>query len=119
MIYFTSDPHVFHRNIIQYDSLPFSSLEDYRSFFVKIWNDTITDNDDVYLLGDTCVGGTTSQIQYFIQSLKGNKYLIKGNHEKEIMKKETLRNLFIWIKRTFISLFYFSDYILKLKSLLL
>jgi len=102
MIYFTSDLHAFHKNILDYDNLPFCSVEVYREFIVKTWNDLITDEDEVYLLGDTCVGGRGSEIDYFLQSLKGKKYLVKGNHEKEIMKNKSLHRHFVWIKDYFV-----------------
>lgn len=98
MIYFTSDLHAFHKNIIEFDSLPFNNLIEYREFIVKIWNDTITNEDEVYLLGDTAVGGRNGDINNFLHRLNGKKYLIAGNHEKEILKTAHLRKHFEWIK---------------------
>lgn len=98
MIYFTSDLHAFHKNILEFDSLPFKDLSEYRDFIIKIWNETITDEDEIYLLGDTAVGGRNGDINNFLHSLNGKKYLIKGNHEKEIMKTSHLRDHFEWIK---------------------
>ena len=102
MIYFTSDLHAFHKNIITYDNLPFSSLEDYREFIIKTWNDRVTDEDEVYLLGDTCVGGDKGDINNFLHRLEGTKYLIIGNHEKEILKVQRLRDHFTWIRDYFV-----------------
>lgn len=98
MIYFTSDLHAFHKNILEYDELPFESLEEYRNFIIEIWNSTICNNDEVYLLGDTAVGGKNGDINNFLHALNGKKYLIKGNHEKEIMKTSHLKGHFEWIK---------------------
>ena len=102
MIYFTSDLHAFHKNIISYDSLPFDSLEEYREYIITTWNNTVSDNDEIYLLGDTCVGGTGGQIKHFLEQLNGTKYLIKGNHEKEIMKTSYLRDMFAFIRDYYI-----------------
>lgn len=102
MIYFTSDLHAFHKNIILYDHLPFKNLEDYRAHITHAWNNTVSDEDEIYLLGDTCVGGTNGQIKLFLEQLNGTKYLIKGNHEKEIMKCSYLRDMFAWIKDYFV-----------------
>lgn len=102
MIYFTSDLHAFHKNIIRYDELPFNSLQEYRERIVKTWNETVGPEDEVYLLGDTAVGGTNSHINNFLHRLNGRKYLVKGNHEKEIMKCSYLRDHFEWIKDYFV-----------------
>jgi calcineurin-like phosphoesterase family protein len=98
MIYFTSDLHAFHKNIIEFDDLPFKDLKEYREHIITVWNDTISEDDEVYLLGDTAVGGRNRDINEFLQSLNGKKYLVKGNHEKEIMKVSYLRENFEWIK---------------------
>ena len=98
MKYFTSDLHAFHKNIIKFDDLPFKNLEEYRKCIINAWNSIITSEDEVYLLGDTAVGGTNSQVNNFLHTLNGTKYLVKGNHEKEIMKCSYLRDSFEWIK---------------------
>lgn len=98
MKYFTSDLHAFHKNIIQFDNLPFNTLIEYRDFIKKVWNSTITEKDEIYLLGDSAVGGRNSDVNNFLHSLNGKKYLVKGNHEKEIMKTSYLREHFEWIK---------------------
>jgi len=99
MIYFTSDLHAFHKNIIEYDQLPFKSLEDYRKFIIEVWNSTIGEEDEIYILGDVAVGGTNGQIYEFLTRLNGKKYLIQGNHDhRTIMKCEYLRNCFDWIR---------------------
>ena len=99
MIYFTADLHAFHKNIIQFDKLPFGDLKEYRDKIVQIWNSVVTNQDEIYLLGDVAVGGTNGEIFAFIQRLNGQKYLIQGNHDhRTIIKCEYLRNCFAWIK---------------------
>lgn len=104
MIYFTADLHAFHKKILEYDNLEHicGDLESYQKLIIKTWNDRITDEDTVYLLGDTAVGGRNGDIFNFLKNLKGIKYLIKGNHEKEIMKCAYLRDYFEWIKDYFV-----------------
>jgi len=98
MIYFTSDLHAFHKDILLYDSLPFETLEEYRKCIIKTWNSKITDKDEVYILGDVCVGGSNHEINYFLSSLNGIKYLILGNHDREFRKKTAFNHHFEWIK---------------------
>jgi calcineurin-like phosphoesterase family protein len=99
MIYFTSDLHAFHKNIIKYDSLSFDNLEEYRKFIIEVWNSTIKPEDEVYMLGDIAAGGRNKWIDNFLDSLNGRKYLIRGNHDKDIMKTAYLRETkFEWVK---------------------
>ena len=99
MIYFTSDLHAFHKNIINYDELPFKTLKEYREFIIQEWNNKINFDDEVYILGDIAVGGTNGEINIFLSRLNGKKYLIQGNHDsRTIMKFAYLRNKFEWIK---------------------
>jgi calcineurin-like phosphoesterase family protein len=99
MIYFTSDLHAFHKNIIESDKLPFKDLHEYREYIIKVWNETIQPDDEVYLLGDVTVGGTNGQIHEFLLRLNGKKYLIQGNHDhRTIMKCAYLRDCFEWIR---------------------
>lgn len=50
----------------------------------KNWNNTVTNADTVYILGDVGRAGTTKDNEYLISilaNLKGRKVLIKGNHD--------------------------------------
>ena len=64
---------------------------------IKNWNALISDNDEVYLLGDVSLTNAdkTSDI---LNRLNGRLYLIKGNHEKSVMSKSYNRDRFEWIK---------------------
>jgi calcineurin-like phosphoesterase family protein len=59
---------------------------------IENWNNKVTDKDDVYVLGDFCFGLKGSQ--EIFNSLKGKKYLVQGNHDKESVKLEGWQ----WIK---------------------
>lgn len=52
MIYFTSDHHFWHENIISYCKRPFASVEEMNEKMVQYWNDVVKDKDEVYYLGD-------------------------------------------------------------------
>ena len=78
MDYFISDLHIGDKNIIQYEHRPFTSLDEMSETIINNWNNIVTDNDTVYLLGDI---GKSADI---INSLKGNIVVVKGNHDDEI-----------------------------------
>ena len=52
MIYFTSDPHYGHANIIRYCQRPYASVEAMDAALIANWNRVVTAEDTVYVLGD-------------------------------------------------------------------
>jgi len=80
-IYFTSDNHFYHKNIIQYCNRPFESVEDMNEKMVKRWNSVVKPNDTVYDLGDFAMGSGAKEIEIIFKRLNGKKILIKGNHD--------------------------------------
>lgn len=51
MIYFTSDLHLGHKNIIEYEDRPWQTVEDITIGLIKNWNEVVKPNDEVYILG--------------------------------------------------------------------
>lgn len=90
MIYFTSDHHFNHPNIIKLCNRPFDSIEAMHRALVERWNSTVNDGDTVFHLGDFCLGGINSYNEW-VGQLRGNIRFIKGNHDKRWLKlwKET------------------------------
>lgn len=80
MIWFTSDTHFFHKNIISYCNRPFASLNEMHAVLIRNWNDTVGSNDEVYILGDFVFGGV-GRIREITAQLNGVKTLIRGNHD--------------------------------------
>src|ERR1035437_256404 len=80
-IFFTSDLHADHLNIIKYCNRPFSGVAEMRSTLITNWNNTVGPRDRVYVLGDF-VMGNVHYAEGLLKSLNGEKYLIKGNHDK-------------------------------------
>ncbi len=84
MIYFISDLHFDHTNIIKYCNRVFKTTEEMNSFMLKRWNETITNNDTVYYLGDIAYGRDCRSRIWWWNQLNGNKILIKGNHDRDL-----------------------------------
>lgn len=78
--FYISDFHFGHKNVIKFDYRPFESVDEMNSTLIANWNDTVGHNDNVYVLGDFCWGKSDEWIDILSQ-LKGNKYLIAGNHD--------------------------------------
>lgn len=51
-IFFTSDLHFGHKNILSYDNRPFLTTEVNDEAIIKKWNDKVGIEDTVWILGD-------------------------------------------------------------------
>lgn len=81
-IYFAADLHLFHKNIIQLENRPFNCLEEMHECIINNWNKKISKLDKALILGDLTFGNQKDSLKV-IERLNGNKYLIKGNHDKK------------------------------------
>ncbi len=78
-VFFTSDHHFNHKNIIKFCHRPFGSVEEMNAGLIEFWNDTVGHQDVVYHLGDFCLGDNAKDL--FAQ-LNGSIRIIPGNHDK-------------------------------------
>jgi calcineurin-like phosphoesterase family protein len=79
MLYFTSDHHFWHTNIIKYCNRPFVSVEEMNEALIQNWNDLVLPEDEVYYLGDFSMAARPVEI--YTSRLNGIKYLVPGNHD--------------------------------------
>lgn len=96
MNYFISDLHLGHKNCLKFDNRPFNTIEEQDDFIIKNWNKTITNLDDVYILGDISWYDANKTIDIFSR-LNGRLHLIKGNHDSKLLKNKSVRELFVEI----------------------
>ena len=85
MIYFTSDTHYFHKNVIEFCKRPYKNLEDMHNGLITNWNSVVRPNDTIYHLGDFSFGRNDETIEV-IKKLNGYKILIMGNHDRRLQK---------------------------------
>ena len=88
MIFFTSDTHFFHDNIIKYCNRPYANSLEMNEALVRNWNGVVGVEDKVYHLGDFSMGGKP-RVAEALSQLNGYKILIKGNHDFSV---EFMRN---------------------------
>lgn len=81
MNYYIADTHFGHSNVISFDKRPFSSADEMDRIMLANWNSRITDNDDVYIIGDF-VYRADKNVAWYCNRLHGKKHLILGNHDK-------------------------------------
>jgi len=79
--WFTSDLHVFHKNIIKYCNRPFKDIPDMHYVLIDNWNRVVQPKDRVLILGDFGFCGVASG-KAILDKLNGYKILVLGNHDK-------------------------------------
>lgn len=79
--WFTADLHFGHRNIITYCDRPFSNVDHMNETLVGNWNETVADDDTVWVLGDVAMGRIEESL-VLVDRLAGHKILIAGNHDR-------------------------------------
>ena len=92
MIWFTSDTHFNHANIIKYSERPFENINEMTEVMITNWNSRVMPGDVVYHLGDFGLSygrRHAATIDSLLARLVGNKFLIRGNHDREEVYKNT------------------------------
>lgn len=80
--FFVSDTHFGHHNIIKYCNRPFKDVDHMNQSLIERWNKVVGPDDDVYHLGDFCMGGTRPKD--WLKHLNGKVHLIRGNHDPHV-----------------------------------
>lgn len=82
MIFYTSDLHFFHSNIIKLCNRPFNTVDEMNKVLIEKWNKRVKPTDTVYILGDIVFKfDNIEQVKKILKSLNGYKFLIRGNHD--------------------------------------
>ena len=76
-----ADLHFGHTNVIAYSQRPFANAEEMEKELIKKWNNKVSKDDIVYVLGDFTLSRSTELISRLCGSLNGHKVLIMGNHD--------------------------------------
>lgn len=79
-VFFTSDTHFNHANIIRFCNRPFKDVSHMNEAIISNWNRVVGPEDIVFHLGDFCLGGSAEWINV-LNRLNGKIYLISGNHD--------------------------------------
>ncbi|MCD8003450.1 MAG: hypothetical protein LUG88_06020 [Clostridia bacterium] len=92
MVYFISDTHFGHENVIRFCNRPFASVNEMDEFMIQAWNSRVTERDRVYIMGDMFF--RCENPESILHRLKGHKNLIVGNHDGSWMDKVDLNRYF-------------------------
>lgn len=96
-IWFTSDTHFSHANIIRFCDRPFEDVDAMNEALISNWNECVKPGDTIYHLGDFSFARNPAAVFY---RLNGNKLLIEGNHDQKRLRE--LKKLpWGWVKSTY------------------
>lgn len=88
MIFFTSDTHFCHANILKYcPNRVFDSVDEHDEHLIRVWNDKVKEDDIIFHCGDFAFGPIEKSYD-ILDRLKGKKVLITGNHDVRHMKSQ-------------------------------
>ncbi len=99
-IWFTSDTHFGHSNVIRYSNRPWVMVNDMDNGLIERWNQCIKPGDTVYHIGDFCLTKRVDLIDHWLGQLNGEIRLIRGNHDQWVKRYDRLVNKgkIKWIK---------------------
>lgn len=84
-IFVTSDLHFNHDREFVWGPRGFSSVQQMNESIIARWNSVVEMTDDVYALGDLCLGGggegALFDAKRLIEQLNGRLHIILGNHD--------------------------------------
>ena len=92
-IFFTSDTHFGHGNIIKFCDRPFEDVEEMNYKLIENWNNKVPNDGLVFHLGDFAWGGYDFW-KSIRNQLNGDIILIKGNHDIKNMSATAEEELF-------------------------
>ena len=93
-VFFTSDHHFGHANIIRFCNRPWSTISEHNRALIANWNAVVPEDGIVFHLGDFCYKGGGFPAMWWIKGqLHGRIILIRGNHDPDTRKQQNLQQL--------------------------
>jgi len=91
-VFFTSDFHLFHNNVLKFDNRPFADVHEMHIAIQKGWNEVVEPDDIVIYLGDLSFARREDKanVDTILSRLNGTIHYVMGNHDKfDEIKKMT------------------------------
>lgn len=96
-VFFTSDFHLFHNNVLIFDKRPFVDVHEMHVAIEGGWNEVVKPNDVVIYLGDLSFarGEDKASVDAILSRLNGTIHFVMGNHDKfdEIKKMSRFQSV--------------------------
>jgi len=83
-VFFTSDFHLFHNNVLKFDNRPFTDVNEMHVVLEAGWNKVVKPNDIVIYLGDLSFARREDKasVEAMLNRLNGTIHFVMGNHDK-------------------------------------
>lgn len=82
-VFFTSDLHFQHKNVIRFCGRPFENTKDMELKLIENWNSVVSNKDIVFDLGDVLWFDGRHDAKRILNQLNGIHYVILGNHDNK------------------------------------
>jgi calcineurin-like phosphoesterase family protein len=92
-IYFTSDTHFGHANVIKYSNRPYKDKDEMDQCLIENWNSRVQPSDTVYHLGDLSFRNA-EETDKILNRLNGIIHFRPGNHDKVVHQNKSLQSRF-------------------------
>lgn len=85
LCYITSDLHLDHKNAINFNSRPFSTLEEMQDKLIEEIN-ALPEGSTLYILGDVVVAKSKARVLPILERIKTKVIVVLGNHDEHTTK---------------------------------
>ena len=85
-LFFTSDTHFGHENIIKFCNRPFANAQEMNETLINNWNRVVGPDDTIFHLGDFAFGGSYLW-NNMLDRLNGHIHLVIGNHDRKNLRQ--------------------------------
>ena len=86
MVFVTSDLHFCHDREFVWGARGYADVNEMNEAQVRKWNEVVTDEDEVWVLGDLMLGDFEQGLSY-LKQLKGKIHVCLGNHDTSKREK--------------------------------
>ena len=94
-LYFTSDHHFFHSNIIKFCNRPWGDIKIHDGALIQNWNKVVPKDGVVIHAGDFVFTGNIDWIKNLVSQLNGSIHLVLGNHDyQNKLDREVFKGIF-------------------------
>lgn len=95
-IWFTSDTHFGHKNILRFcpNTRQGNTPDEMNEILIRNWQTVVQPTDRVYMLGDVFFCNSY-EARKIMARLPGQKHLVFGNHDNVIKSNKDLRDMFV------------------------
>ena len=98
MRYYIADLHFFHEAMNTHmDKRGFENTLQMNEYMIQRWNQKVRKKDEVVILCDLS-WGSVQDTNALLEQLQGKLYLIQGNHDRFLKRKEADTSRFVWVK---------------------